>query len=410
MPSQPFSERQHLLLWGATGFTGELTAAYLAEHAGPDVRWALGGRSEAKLQQVRDRLAKNFPAAAKLPLVVGDAADSAFLAATVGHYRCVCTTVGPYGKYGSPLVAACAAAGTNYCDLTGEVHWMAAMLRQHQDTALQTGARIVPTCGFDSIPSDLGAFLAVEQFAAAHNCLPESVTTYVRAMKGGFSGGTVASQLSISEMSADPAVAAAWRQPFSLVPADTREWPRARDIFPVKADDDENAVTCTFLMAPCNGKVVRRSLWLQHRELGHHAHYEEKMAFPRTAQGWLMAYAYSAGLAAMNGSLGVTWFRNAVTPLLPKPGDGPSEEERNAGHFRFEIVARAGHKTARVTVRGDKDPGYGATAGMLGESALCLALDGDQLPRRAGFLTPATAMGHALLQRLPRAGVTFEAG
>ena len=405
-----------ILVWGATGFTGQLVAEYLLRHDGPvlrrdghgqRLRWALGGRNLQKLQAVRQQLTAIDPAAAQLPLVVTDAADEPALLKAISDFAVVCTTVGPYALYGTPMVAACAATGTHYCDLTGEVQWLRQMIDAHHGAALQSGAKIVPTCGFDSIPSDLGAHQAIAAFADTHQRMPTAVTTYVRDLKGSFSGGTVASQVSISEQSADPALAAHWRNPYSLVQGDTSGLPPVGDIFAATLDAEQNCWTSTFLMAPCNAKIVRRSLALNANPAIRGIAYQEKMAFRRGFKGWALANSYNVGLALMQGSMAVGWMRRAMHPMLPQPGDGPDEQARIAGRFVFEVVASDASDRVQVTVRGDKDPGYGSTSGMLAEAALCLALDGDRLPQVSGFLTPASAMGGVLVERLVRAGVTF---
>lgn len=399
MPTREFD----LVLCGATGFTGALVAQYLTRHesVGRDLRWALHGRNRAKLEAVRAELAGIDPAAAQLPLLVGDALDPAAMAELAPRATAIATTVGPYARYGRPLAAACAKAGTHYCDLTGEAHFVRDLIDQHHDTCRASGAKLVPACGFDSIPSDIGALVAIDRFAQAHGRAPTRVDTYVRVVKGGFSGGTMASQLSISELSADPAVRKVWADPRSLC-AD-RDAPRTdeADILPVAVDKRIDKWTGTFLMAPFNGKVVRRGLSLRYPDAASRPRYREQMVFGNWAQG----QAYTTGLWSMNASLSVGWFRRLVTPMLPQPGEGPVEAARKAGRFVFQVVASDGDAQAEVWVRGDQDPGYGSTSGMLSEAALCLAR--NEHPCEGGVLTPATAMGQALVKRLPRAGVTF---
>ena len=398
-----------VLLWGATGFTGELVAAYLLRHegVGKKVRWSLGGRNLAKLQEVRKRLADIDPAALELPLVVADAKDGAALHALCQQFAVVCSTVGPYAKYGSPLVAACAATGTHYCDLTGEVHWMRQMIDAHDAQAAESGARIVHACGFDSIPSDLGAVMAWRALQTTTGLPPSHVTTYVRDVKGGFSGGTVGSMVEMMEQQRDPTIRKIIFDTYTLLPAGHGRGPQVRDLQGVIKDSVENVWTAPFLMAPTNAKLVRRSFALLFGEVAARCAYEEKMGFKPNLGGLVMAVGFTAGLAAMGGSMSVGWLRNLLVPLLPQPGEGPDEAARNSGRFRYEVVARNAQGQARVRVDGDQDPGYGSTAGMLAESALSLAFDAPPQAGLAGFLTPSTAMGDALLARLPRAGVTF---
>ncbi len=400
-----------VLLWGATGFTGELVAQYLLRHegVGRNLRWSLGGRSKVKLEQVRQRLTAIDPAAADLSLVVADAQDAAAMLALCAKFRVVCSTVGPYARFGSELVAACAAQGTHYCDLTGEVHWMRQMIDAHTVQAAQTGARIVHACGFDSIPSDLGALQAWRALHLATGAPPTLVTTYVLDLKGGFSGGTAASMVNMMEHRHDPGVAKAMMDPYSLLPEGAARGPKVNDLQGVVRDPIEGVWTAPFVMAATNAKVVRRSLALLFGDQASACAYEEKMGYPLTAGGLAMAVGMTMGLATMAGTMSVGWMRRMMVPMLPQPGEGPSEQERDAGRFRYEVVARNAQGQARVRITGDKDPGYGATAGMLGEAALCLAFDPPPLPAIAGFLTPATAMGEALALRLPRAGVVFAA-
>lgn len=397
--------RLDVVVWGATGFTGALVAEYLARHA-VEGSWALAGRSRDRLAALRDRLAADFPAAADVPLIVADATDPGSLAELASQAKVVCTTVGPYARYGDPLVAVCVEQGAHYCDLTGEPQFMRRTIDRWHDRARDAGLRLVHTCGFDSIPSDLGCFLVQERALEQHGEPMSRVTTYVRELHGGLSGGTLASLIEILDHSGDREIRRIPGDPYALLPDGAPRGPRVRDVRPVTWDADERTWTGSFVMAPTNAKVVRRSNALLDGRYGPQA-YEEVAAFRPGARGLARAIAQSAGLGLGLAALRSRRARGVlVGRVLPAPGSGPDRETRERGGFRMEIVGR--HATLpeiRVTVRGDRDPGYGATAGMLAESALCLAH--DSLPDRFGVLTPATAMGHALVQRLPRAGVTF---
>lgn len=246
-----------LVVWGASGFTGRLTAEYLAARFAPgQLRWALGGRSRSKLEAVRDAIG----AAPELPVVVGDSGDEGFLAELVGRTAVVCTTVGPYAKYGSPLVAACATAGTDYCDLTGEVHWIQRMIERHQDAAVASGARILFSCGFDCIPSDLGAYFMNREMRARHGVPCSKVQYRVEGFSGGASGGTIASMLTMMEEAGrDPSVRRAMSEPYALNPKDQQTGPDAGERVTPAWDADFGQWTAPFVMAAMNTKIVRRS-------------------------------------------------------------------------------------------------------------------------------------------------------
>ena len=404
--------KRDVVLWGATGFTGTLVAEYLLRTVGVggSVSWALAGRNEAKLGALRDRLAGQDPAAADLPVLTGDAADPASLRALAAQARVVCTTVGPYIRYGQDIVAAYVQEGAHYCDLTGEAQFMRLMIDRHHEAARANKVRIVHTCGFDSIPSDLGALrlqeTAIERFG---HPLPR-VTMYVRRMGGAISGGTVASMAAMMEQADDPATRKVLGDPYSLLPEGAPRGPRVHDVRGVAWDADEQAWTGTFVMATTNAKVVRRTNALLDMRYGEDFAYEEVQSFRPGVRGMARAATWTAGLGAFTAAMGLGPTRRLLLArVLPSPGEGPDEATREAGSFEVHHVGHGpGSESLRVAVRGDKDPGYGCTAGMLGESALCLALDDDRLPDRYGVLTPASAMGEVLSARLPRAGVTIE--
>jgi short subunit dehydrogenase-like uncharacterized protein len=402
--------RLDLVIWGATGFTGGLVAEYLArtEGASGKVKWGIAGRRQEALEAVRQRLVAIDPTASTLPLITADASSPDSLRAMAAQARVVCTTVGPYAQHGSALVAACIAEGSDCCDLSGEPHWMREMMDRHQAEAEQKRVRIVHSCGFDSIPSDLGTFL-VEQRAIEKLGRPlPRVTTYVKRVRGASSGGTIASIGQIFEAAAkDRATRKILADPYSLLPEGAERGPRTSDVAPTAFDAEEQVWTAPFLMAPSNGKIVRRTNALLGYPYGRDFLYREVSAYKIGPKGFTRAAAMTAGLGALSAAMTFRPARQAlVGRVLPAPGEGPNAEVREKGLFEFHVVGRDEGVTIRVIVRGDKDPGYGSSAGMLGESALCLAL--DPLAERFGMLTPASAMGRALVDRLPRAGVTFE--
>lgn len=402
-----------IVVWGATGFTGKLVAEYLLATygVGDGLRWAIGGRNRTRLEAVRDDIAKTTGRSADaLPLVVGDSDDETFLSELAARTGVVCTTVGPYAKYGSKLVAACAKGGTDYCDLTGEVHWMQRMIEAHQDAAQESGARIVFTCGFDCIPSDLGALFMQREMRKRHDVPCSNIQYRVKGFSGGASGGTVASMLSMMEEAGeDPSVMRAMRDPYSLNPKEMQSGPDAAERATPTWDADFEQWTAPFVMGAVNTKVVRRSNALLDYAYGKGFRYDEAVLSGAGPSGFAKAAATSAAMGAAMGAMAIGPLRRAVSGRLPQPGDGPSREAREKGYF--DILLRGEHpsdasKTLRGRVRGDRDPGYGSTSKMLGESAVCLAR--DVLAVGGGCWTPASAMGEPLLQRLAdNAGVTF---
>jgi short subunit dehydrogenase-like uncharacterized protein len=388
-----------LVLFGATGFTGQLVAEYLAGHGPAGLRWALTGRSRDKLERVRAALPVK-----DLPLLVADSLDLEAVRAVVRRTRVACTTVGPYARYGSPLVAACADEGVSYCDITGETPWIRAMIDQHHDRAAATGARIVHCCGFDSIPSDLGVLVLHEHLAARGDHLAEAHYRLVRA-SGGLSGGTAATMMNILEHAGDPAVRRALANPYVLDPEGSTRGPDGRDAMGPGRDAD-GRWTAPFVMSAINTRIVRRSNALLDYAYGRDFRYEEAIDTGKGVGGMARSLGISGGMAAVAAIAVTAPGRKLLGRFVPAPGAGPSREARERGSFHVEIRARS-VDGARLTaeVLGRRDPGYGGTAIMLGEAALCLAK--DELPARAGVLTTASAMGTKLVDRLRAAGMTF---
>ncbi len=396
-----------LVLYGATGFVGRLTAAYLAEHAPEGTRIGLGGRSEARLEEVRTSLGTR---AAGWPLVVADSGDAAALAVLAGRTTAVATTVGPYSKYGMALAEACAAAGTHYADLCGEVLFMRDTADNLHEAAAASGARIVHGCGFDSIPSDLGV-QALAKAAAADGAGGLEDTTFVVRMRGGASGGTLDSMRGqLDEFRADRARARMAMDPYALSPDRDAEpeLGSQRDLVH-PARDPELGWLAPFVMASVNTRVVRRSNALQDWAYGRRFRYREVMAAGSGLMGPVVGGAVTVGLGALVAGLSFPPTRALLDRALPSPGEGPSEKTQRNGFYKIDIhtTTESGRRyRARVSQQGD--PGYAATSVMFGESGLCLALDGDRLPGGGGVLTPATAMGEPLAERLRAAGVTLE--
>lgn len=394
--------RQHdLVVLGATGFVGRLLAAYLAEHAPPGLRVALAGRSRDRLTDVRSTL----PGAAReWPLVVVDATSLEQVADLARSTFVVVTTVGPYARYGLPLAQACAEAGTHYADLTGEVLFVHDVADSHHETAVGTGARIVTSCGFDSVPSDLGVHL-LHRYATEHDLGGLGDTTLlVTRLRGGVSGGTIESMRGqVEAVTADPSRRRTVLDPFGLS-ADRAADPDGRDqrdVVGVYRDAATGRWTAPFVMASFNTRIVRRSDSLRGHAYGPRFRYREAMAFGTDYAAQWRSVGMALGLGGAMVALQTPVVRPLVDRVLPKPGEGPDEKTRREGRFRVEVRTTTDSGQRLVsTVGAAGDPGYAATAVMLGESALCLALDGDRLTSGGGVLTPAVAMGDALVDRL----------
>ncbi len=385
-----------IVLFGATGFTGQLVAKYLeARRPG---RWAIAGRNREKLAAL----------GLGVPILVGDALVAADCADIARRTRVVCTTVGPFTKYGSALVAACADAGTSYCDLTGEVHWMRAMIDAHHARAKDTGARIVHACGFDSIPSDLGTWATQQAFIERFGRPASKVTAFYGEQNGGLSGGTAASGFEIAEAMSDASVRRILRNPYALDPDPDGDHPRV-DPKQIGWEPALKMFYVPFFMAATNAPVVRRGHALAGHPWGKGFVYRELMSTPGNARGAVMAATITAGLAGLNAAMKRPWLREKLRARAPQPGEGPSQEKRDRGHWKVRFLAEDGGDQLRYVVADPAgDPGYASTAKMLGESALCLAY--DELSSPGGMLTPSVAMDGSLLARLRAAGLAFQPG
>ncbi|NKZ04542.1 saccharopine dehydrogenase family protein [Actinomadura latina] len=384
-PARPYD----VVLFGATGFTGALTAEYLAEHADSGTRWALAGRNQAKLAAVRDRLAEIDPACAELPLLHADTTDAASIDAIAESARVVITTVGPYVKYGEPLVAACARAGTDYVDITGEPTFVDRMYVKYHQEALSSGARIVHACGFDSIPHDLGAYFTVKQ-------LPEGVPLHVEGfvrVRGAASGGTLHSAVGI--IGDAPGMLRAERERRRL-----EDRPAGRKVRISRGPAPKARVGdgWPLPLPTIDPQIVTRSAAALDRY------------GPDFSYGHYVAVKHLPTAAALATGFGALTALAALPPTrrlllrISSPGDGPSRERRDRNWFSVKFAGEGGGKRVVTEVAGG-DPGYTETAKMLAESALCLAH--DDLPETSGQVTTATAMGDALIDRLVKAGMTF---
>lgn len=380
-----------VVVYGATGFTGRLVAEYLDETYGGDVKWAMAGRSEDKLKSVRDEMG----IAADTPLVVADSNKPETLADMAARTKVVLTTVGPYQLYGTDVVSACVDAGTDYVDLSGEPAWMHDTIENFAAKAKDTGARIVHSCGFDSIPFDLGVYFTQQAAKEKFGAYCPRVKGRVRNMKGTFSGGTAASFMAtMMRAGQEPEVLQWLKDPFSLVP-DFNGPAQPTGHKPIY-EEDLGSWSAPFIMASINTKNVHRSNALMGHAYGADFVYDEMLLTGPGEKGEQMAQAVAND--------------KSMSKNPPKPGEGPSKEERENGHYDVMFVGEtAGGERIIGAVTGDKDPGYGSTSKMIAESALCLAHDISKDQVSGGVYTPAPVMGDALIKRLTKkAGLTFE--
>ena len=389
-----------LVIYGATGFTGALVAEYLHQTQS-GLSWAIAGRSQRKLDLLKDRI--NAP---DLETIVADSESSDDMRRLVTSTRVVISTVGPYARFGTPLVEACAAEGTHYCDLTGEPQWMASIFERVSPLAEETGARLIHCCGFDSIPSDLGVFVAQQSMMNKHGLFATKVSGRMGKSKGAVSGGTVASMLlAVEQAVSDPIARKVLSDPYGLYPSELSPGSDGPDQRGVRWDDRFESWTGPFVMAAINSKVVRRSNALASLVYGADFSYDESLLVDNRRSGLLMAGGMSIGMAA----LAIPPLRRLISKRLPQPGEGPSVSERENGFFEFFVHAHHptdSEKDVRICVKGKRDPGYGATSRMLAQAGLSLAF--DDLDVEGGIWTPASALGNHLVNRLADVDIIFE--
>jgi short subunit dehydrogenase-like uncharacterized protein len=412
------SDRQHdIVVWGATGVAGRLLAEYLTEQYGPDeLSLALGGRDPERLDVLADELVAANEPWEDLPTVIGDATDPDSLRDLAEDTAVVATTVGPYTNYGTPLVAACIEAGTDYCDLTGEVNWVRETVDAYHDDAVAAGARIVHSCGFDSVPADIGTLL-VQSFAREHYEAPcDTVRIYVESASGGVSGGTLASFGELFEAASnDPVARETLRNPYSLAPPGERDGPDRGEQRLARKDDLGDEWTAPSPMAAVNERIVRRSNALLDYQYGREFRCSEVIPTGRSPVGAVSAGAIAGGLGLFTAAMSVPPIRSGIRRFVfPDPGEGPSERQIENGHFTVRVRGRGAGEDGPFTVEAefgaDRDPGYGGTARMLGESAMCLLRDETDSPLEGGVLTPASGIGLPLAERLRAVGFTATVG
>ncbi|NNC37936.1 MAG: saccharopine dehydrogenase [Acidimicrobiales bacterium] len=395
-----------IIVYGATSFVGQIMTRYMHEQFDDGaIKWAIAGRSQEKLEKLSaDTGLKD------IEIITADAKDEAALTAMCARTNVVISTVGPYALYGDTLVKVCAESDTHYCDLTGEPQWIRKMQERHEDTAKKSGARIVHCCGFDSIPSDLGVHFLQKHAQKKFGQTCNRIDMRVAKMKGGASGGTIASMINmVKEASGNAELRRQLKDPYSLCPTDHKFTVRQHNV-KTAYDEEYGAWTAPFIMEAINARVVHRSNALSGNSYGTDFKYQEAMVTGKGGRGKSMARAASWGMGGLMMGLAVPptrWFLENI--VLPKPGEGPSPKAQHEGSFDLVFLGTTpdGDKI-RCRVTGDRDPGYGSTAKMLAQAGACLAQD---IPKKTkgGFWTPATLMGDKLIKRLTaHSGLTFE--
>ncbi|MCB1605383.1 MAG: saccharopine dehydrogenase NADP-binding domain-containing protein [Xanthomonadales bacterium] len=399
-----------VIVFGATSFVGQILCRYLVDQfgVGKSLRWAAAGRSIDKLKALKAELGD---AATGLELVIADAGDVDALEALVNDTQVVVSTVGPYALYGEPLVQLCAESGTDYCDLTGEVQWIARMLERHEGAAKASGARIVHSCGFDSIPSDLGVYFLQQQARERFGSACTRVKMRVKAMRGGFSGGTAASLLNVvKEAVKDPALRKALGNPYLICPPGHPAKARQPNLKFAAYDKDFGSWMAPFVMAAINTRIVQRSNALLDPPYADEFIYDEAALTGKGLKGRLSATTMATALGGFIVASGVAPTRYLLERFfLPAAGEGPSPKAQEKGFFDLRFFGQTAEgQSIRCKVTGDRDPGYGSTAKMLGQAAACLAHDIDRKSKGGGFWTPASIFGQTLIGRLQAyAGLSF---
>ena len=400
-----------IVIFGASSFVGQILTRYMLKQfpKNTDLSWAIAGRSESKLTELKQSLGEQ---GSHIQVIIADASDEDKLRNLCESTKVVVSTVGPYALYGEPLVKTCVTTGTDYCDLTGEVQWIAKMLERYQDIAKITGARIVNCCGFDSIPSDLGVYFLQQQAKQKFGANCSSIKMRVKAMKGSASGGTVASMTNIfKEVATNPELRKVLANPYVICPPNHGNTVRQDSMNRPQYDSDFNSWAAPFVMAVINTRIVHRTNSIIEGGYSQHFSYNEAMLTGKGFMGGSMAAGVSAGLGTFALAAAIAPSRWAMEKfILPKPGEGPNEEAQHKGFYdlRFYGKTDAGDQI-RCKVTGDQDPGYGSTAKMLGQAAACLVQDVPKDEVQGGFWTPASIFGDQLITRLVKnAGLKFE--
>jgi short subunit dehydrogenase-like uncharacterized protein len=407
------SKKFDIIVFGATSFVGQILCRYLHQHlAGTTTAWAMAGRSESKLKQFRAELALSAPACQpeSIEIIVADAQDEAALTSLCQQTRVVVSTVGPYALYGETLVKACVDTGTDYCDLTGEVQWIRRMIIRYEQAAKASGARIVHCCGFDSIPSDMGVYFLQQQADQQFGSYCSKVKMRVKNLKGGASGGTIASMINVvKEAAADADLRRELADPYSIC-SPGHGLKATQHAITVEYDEDVKSWVAPFIMSGINTRIVHRSNALLNAEYGTDFSYDEGMLTGDGNKGRGRARRLTWALNMFMLAAALRPSRWLVQKFLPKPGQGPSPQAQEQGYFDLLFMGTtASGQTLHTKVHGDRDPGYGATGRMLGQAALCLAHDVSKSEKAGGFWTPSTLFADKLIIRLEQhADVRFE--
>lgn len=394
-----------IIIWGASGFTGRLVAGYIFSKYGTngDLKWAMAGRNLAKLELVRSKVADKT-----VPIVVADSNDEEGLKEMVKRAKVICTTVGPYAKYGSKLVSVCIENQTHYCDLAGEVQWIRRMIDKHHESAVANQTKIVNCCGFDSIPSDMGVYFIQKISKAKKGQIAKQIQMRVAGASGGISGGTYESLSHVNEEAhKDKNIFKVLINPYGLNPVGEQEGLDKYDLRTIVYDKASKSWIGPFIMAAINTKIVRRSNALSGYAYGKDFRYDEATLSGKGLKGRVKGFISVIPIGLMMSAKPGSLLKRIIDKILPKAGEGPNKKQRENGFYnlRFYITYEDGSK-ALAKVIGDMDPGYGSTSKMLSEAAICLAK--DELSYLGGVLTPSTAMGDKLLSRLEKnAGLTF---
>ena len=394
-----------IIIWGASGFTGRLVAGYIFSKYGTngDLKWAMAGRNLAKLELVRSKVADKT-----VPIVVADSNDDESLKEMVKRAKVICTTVGPYAKYGSKLVSVCIENQTHYCDLAGEVQWIRRMIDKHHESAVANQTKIVNCCGFDSIPSDMGVYFIQKISKAKKGQIAKQIQMRVAGASGGISGGTYESLSHVNEEAhKDKNIFKVLINPYGLNPVGEQEGLDKYDLRTIVYDKASKSWIGPFIMAAINTKIVRRSNALSGYAYGKDFRYDEATLSGKGLKGRVKGFISVIPIGLMMSAKPGSLLKRIIDKILPKAGEGPNKKQRENGFYnlRFYITYEDGSK-ALAKVIGDMDPGYGSTSKILSEAAICLAK--DELSYLGGVLTPSTAMGDKLLSRLEKnAGRTF---
>ena len=392
-----------IIIWGATGFTGRLVAEYIFKnYSSEKLNWAIAGRDKKKLINVRDEIADK-----NIPIIIADSFDEMSLTKMTQKTKVICSTVGPYSKYGSLLVKSCIKTNTHYCDLAGEAQWIRKIVDTYHQEAKNKKIRIVNSCGFDSIPSDMGVYFIHKNLPDV-NIKLDNISMRLSGFKGSLSGGTYASMNNIiTEASKDSLIRKILTNPYGLNPEGQRSGPDKRDLNKVKYDEDSKSWIAPFMMAGINTKIVRRSNALSNYSYGKNFTYDESVMTGDGFKGRIKAIISVLPLIFLSAKPG-SLLKRIFNYFTPKPGQGPNENERENGYYSMRFYIRYNDKSrALARVTGDRDPGYGSTSKMLAESAICLSK--DSLKDTYGIITPSIAMGDQILDRLQaKAGLTFK--